>query len=377
MSDQRPALAWRILVFLIISGLVAGAGQWFWRQSRKPAFTPVAGAAGKREALVATAKVERSDFALDLTAVGTVSADESANISPNVTETVTALFFEDGQRVKKGDLLVELSAAEEQAALAGAQSQLAEHQREIERLKGLVKDGAAPEARLEERKTLEELARQTIREAEARLADRRITAPFDGWLGLRRISVGALVTPGTVIVSLDKIDVVKIDFGVPETYMSLIKPGTEIEARAETAKERVFKGKLATFDSRIDPVTRSVAARAEVANADLALKPGMLVMVSLKVEPRLSLSVPERALVPVGAKSFVFTIVDDKAKRVEVTTGRRKPGSVEVLSGVAEGQVIVAEGLVGLLDGMAVKVTGEFAGPVKPFNPEAMSNSAK
>lgn len=372
MSESRPAPWVRSFVFLFISAAVLACGWIFWQQQQNQ---PAQKAAPKVKgaAMVLTTEVERSDFALDLLAVGTVAADESIDLSTNVTETVTALHFEDGQKVKKGDLLVELSAAEEQAALSAAKSQLTEHEREISRLQGLVKEGAAPEARLEERRTLAEVARQNIVEAEARLSDRRIVAPFDGWLGLRRISVGALVSPGTVIVSLDKIDVVKIDFNVPETYLGMIKAGTEIETRAEMATERVFTGKVAQLDSRIDPITRSMAARAVVSNQDLTLKPGMLVMVTMHVQPRLSLSIPECALVPTGSKAFVFTLADGKAKRVEVKPGRRKPGYVEIMSGLKQGEVIVAEGLVGLQDGMAVKVAGSFTKPAAAFNPEALS----
>lgn len=376
MSENRPAPLVRFIVFVIISGAVA-AGAWvFWQQQQKKAVVAPATTARARGAQVVTsAKVIRSDYTLDLLAIGTVAADESIDLSANVTETVTALHFEDGQQVKKGALLVELSSSEEEAAISAARSQLTEHEREITRLQSLVKDGAAPEARLEERRTLADVAKQNILEAEARLTDRRIVAPFDGWLGLRRISVGALVSPGTVIVALDKIDRVKIDFSVPETYLALIKPGATIEAHTQGTKDRLFKGTLTQLDSRIDPVTRSVAARAVTPNPELLLKPGMLVTATLRVEPRLSLSIPERALVPIGSKAFVFVISEEKARRVEVTTGRRKPGYVEVLSGVSENQLIVADGLVGLQDGMAVKVTGEFAGPVKAFDPEAMAGS--
>lgn len=375
MSESRPAPWLRSLVFILISAAVIAGGWLFWlKQKSAPSLAAVVKAKGA--AMVITTQVERSDYALDLLAIGTVAADESIDLSTNVTETVTALHFEDGQRVKRGDLLVELSAGEEQAALSAARSQLTEHEREITRLQGLVKDGAAPEARLEERRTLAEVARQKIIEAEARLADRRIVAPFDGWLGLRRISVGALVSPGTVIVSLDKIDVVKIDFNVPETYLGMIKAGTEIDTRAEMARERVFKGKVAQLDSRIDPITRSMAARALVSNDDLTLKPGMLVMVTMHVQPRLSLSIPECALVPTGSKAFVFTLIEGKAKRVEVKTGRRKPGYVEIMTGLKEGQLIVAEGLVGLQDGMAVKVAGQFTKPATAFNPETLSSQA-
>lgn len=376
MPESRPAPWLRLLVFLVISIAVAGGGLLFFRRQEAAKSAPAAAPKARGTQVVTTARVTKSDYALDLLAIGTVAADESIDLSSNVTEAVTALHFEDGRQVRKGALLVELSAAEEEAALSAAKSQLAEHDREIARLQSLVKDGAAPEARLEERRTLAEVARQNIREAEARLADRRILAPFDGWLGLRRISVGALVSPGVVIVSLDKIDRVKIDFGVPETYLGLVKPGAEIEARTQGAEDRIFKGTLTQLDSRIDPVTRSVAARALVPNPDLLLKPGMLVMATLRVQPRVSPSIPERSLVPVGSKSFVFVLDQDRAKRVEITLGRRKPGFIEVLSGLKEGQIIIADGLVGLQDGMAVKVTGEFKGPVKAFNPESLSSTA-
>lgn len=364
----RPHAAVRILVFLAISGLVAGGGWLFWK---KQTTAPAAKAASVKGAnSVTTAIVKSDNYATDIEAIGTVLADESTSIMPNVTETVTALHFDDGQHVKKGDLLATLSDAEEQAQLASAKSSLAEEEREITRLTGLVKDGAAPEAKLQERQTMAEVARQKIREADAKLADRRIVAPFDGVLGLRRISVGALVSPTTVIATLDKIDVVKIDFSVPETALPHLKMGTEINAHAAGAREKAYTGKLSQIDSRIDPVTRSVSARAEVPNSGHELKPGMLVNVRLAMEPRLSLSIPERSLVPVGSRAFVFMIEGGKAKRTEVKIGRRKPGYVEIISGVSNGQTVIADGLVGLQDGMAVKVTGEFAGPVKAFNPE-------
>jgi len=369
MSETRPHALLRSLIFLLVTSVVVGAG-WWLLQRKKTAGAAKPAAAAKGAALVTTTKIIKENYVLDLDAIGTVRAFESTDISPNVTEAVTALHFEDGDFVKKGTLLAELSAAEEQAMLASAKATLAEEEREIERLKNLVKDGAAPEARLAERRTLADIAKQKILEAEAKLADRQVLAPFDGWVGLRRISVGALVSPGTVIATLDKVDVVKIDFNVPETYLDSVQSGLPIVARAAALSSKDFQGKVSQLDSRIDPVTRSVAARAEVPNPDLLLKPGMLVMVKLSLAPRDSLSMPERALVPIGAKKYVFTPVDDKARQVEVTTGRRKPGFVEVLSGLKEGQTIITDGLVGLQNGAAVKVTAEFKAPAAAFNPE-------
>lgn len=370
---ERPSLWHRTLMFLLVLGGVVAGGWWVWSRSQAPA--EAKNAAAKAAALVLVAKVNRENYALDLDAIGTVRAYESTDISTHVTETVTELFFNDGDFVRKGTLLATLSDSEEQAMLASAKASLDEENREIARLKKLVQDGAAPEARLAERHTLADIAKQRIFEAEAKLKDRRIVAPFDGWLGLRRISVGALVTPGTIISSLDKMDVVKIDFSVPETYLANVKPGTQITARAVAAEGHSFQGKVSHLDSRIDPVTRSIAARAEVPNPDLLLKPGMLAMVRMAVEPKFSLSIPERALVPVGAKAYVFAVEQDKARRVQVTTGRRKPGYVEVLAGLKEGQVIIADGLVGLQDGNAVKVGGDYGGPVKAFNPEQQATA--
>lgn len=368
MSESRPHALLRSLIFLLVTSAVVGAGWWLLQ--REQAAGAAKPAAAKGAVLISTTKITRENYVLDLDAIGTVRAFESTDISPNVTEAVTALHFEDGDFVKKGALLAELSAAEERAMLASAQATLAEEQREIERLQNLVKDGAAPEARLAERRTLADIAKQKILEAEAKLADRRVLAPFDGWVGLRRISVGALVSPGTVIATLDKVDVVKIDFNVPETHLDSVQAGLPIVARAAALGSKDFQGKVSQLDSRIDPVTRSVAARAEVPNPDLLLKPGMLVMVKLSLAPRESLSMPERALVPVGAKKYVFTPVDGKARQVEVTTGRRKPGFVEILSGLKEGQTIITDGLVGLQNGSLVKVTAEFKEPAAAFNPE-------
>lgn len=373
MSEPKTSALSRFLVFLLVTGVVAAMGWWYWQGQQAKKAAGGAAPPTKGAALVITTKVGKENFAVDLDAIGTVRAFESTDISPNVTEVITALHFEDGDFVKKGTLLAELSHAEETAMYESARASLAEQDREITRLEGLVKQGAAPEARLEERRTQADIAKQQIREAEAKLADRQIVAPFDGWMGLRRISVGALVSPGTVIATLDKVDVVKIDFSIPETFLAQAKPGVGIETHADALGDAKFPGKIAQVDSRIDPLTRSVAARAEVPNPKLLLRPGMLVMVKMALEPRMSLSIPERALVPVGSKKFVFAVADGKAKRVEVETGIRKPGVVELTRGLKEGETIITDGLVGLQDGAVVKVSGEYKSPSAAYNPEVGS----
>lgn len=368
-SSSAPSPWTRFFVFVFVLGAVVAGGWWVWKKQT----ATDGGAPAKRgggAAQVLTTKVGKDNYVLDIVAVGTVRAFESIDISANVTETLTSLHFEDGDYVEDGALLATLSDAEEQAMLASAQASFSEEKREIDRLLSLVKDGAVPQARLEERRTQEEIAKQKIREAEAKLADRQILAPFDGWLGLRRISVGALVSPGTVIASLDKIDVVKIDFSLPETVLGQVKPGARIQTRADGSGDALFEGTISQIDSRVDPVTRSVAARAEIANPELLLRAGMLVTVKIGLAPSESLSIPERALIPIGTKQFVFTISDGTAKRIEIQIGRRKPGFVEVIGGLKEGQTIITDGLVGLQDGAPVQETGSFKAPVEAFNPE-------
>ncbi|MCB1224199.1 MAG: efflux RND transporter periplasmic adaptor subunit [Verrucomicrobiales bacterium] len=370
-SPARPSILLRLLVFALVCAAVGAAGWWFWQKQSAPASKgPSRKATGPKA--VKVAQVTPQNFAVEVTAIGSVRALESTDISANVTETLVSLNFDDGDHVEKGALLAQLSDAEEQAQLSSARAALAEQEREVTRLSGLVKDGAAPAAQLAERETLAELARERIRVVEAQLEDRRIVAPFEGWVGLRRISPGALVSPGTVITSLDQIDTVRIDFNLPETVLRAVKPGTPLSARADAAGTERFTGTLSHLDSRVDAITRSVAARAELPNPDHALLPGMLVTVSVPVAPNAAPALPERAIVPIGTKSYVFTInpTDQAARRLEVRTGRRKPGFVEVLDGVKAGEEVITDGLVGLQPGAIVRVEGRFEKPAPAFNPE-------
>lgn len=328
-------------------------------------------------ARVVVFEVENREFRDVIEALGTVRAAESIEISAKVTETVEELLFEDGQKVEAGQLLVRLSSQEVLAALEAARANLAEQEREMARLQKLVESGAAPVARLEERGTLAELARRRIQESEARLADRRIEAPFSGLLGLRRISPGALVSPGTVLATLDKIDTVRLDFQVPEVFLADLRPGLKIEAKSPAWPERVFAGQVSQIDSRVDPVTRAVTVRADLPNEDLALRSGMLMTTTVGRRPRQAPAVPERALIPLNRRQFVF-VVDESGgsvRQVEIETGARQPGFVEVASGLQPGVKVVTDGFMGLKDGDPVTVAGTFAAPSAPYNPRTAAGA--
>lgn len=334
---------------------------------------PSTGPASAPAAKVKTTPVTTRLFSDQVEALGTVRAQEAIDLSANVTDRVAEVAFEDGDQVKKGDLLLRLEDAEEIAMLEGAKAGLAEQEREIKRLQSLVAEGAVSEVRLEEYRTQREVARQRVEEAQAQIADRRITAPFDGVLGFRRVSVGALVGPGDLIATLDVLDPVKLDFAVPETFLNDLKPGQEISALTEAYPDESFTGIVTQIDTRVNLVTRSITVRAEIPNPGHRLRPGMLMTTTLSKNPLESLSIPERALVSVQANHFAFVVEDGNARRATVTIGRRVPGYVEITAGLEAGETVITDGLLGLTDGAAVEVIGEFDSPAEPYSPSGVS----
>ncbi len=231
-------------------------------------------------------------------AIGTARANKSLDITAKMTETVRSINFTEGATVEAGAVLVELAST-------------------------------------------------TLR------------APFSGVLGLRAVSPGELVNPGDKIVTLDDISIVKVDFSVPETYLSTLAKGQEIVAKTAAYPDRTFTGIVRTIDTRVDPVTRAIVVRAEIPNESGLLRPGMLMTVELIKNRRHSIALPEETLVPMGERQFVFIVKDGKAEQRWVEIGSRRPGEVEISSGIAEGEVVVREGTNRLSPGAPVRVVSE------------------
>ena len=365
----------QLLVALLSLAVIAGVGWIVWRtQQARQAAAAMSGAGAAKPALVVIYRLDEREFSDRVEAIGTLHAMESADISANVTETVTELTFEDGQRIRAGEVLARLDSGEEEAMLEAAKAELAEQEREIKRLADLVKQGAAPAVRLEERETAAEVAKRRLEEIHAKLADRKITAPFDVIVGLRRISVGALVSPGTVIATLDQISTMKLDFAVPETFLPDLKPGLAIAAKSNAFPGRDFRGNVSQIDSRIDPVTRAITVRAEIPNEDGSLRPGMLMTTVLNRNPRKAPAVPERAIIPLGRESFVFVLRrsesgDPTAERVPIKVGSRLPGFVEAVEGLKAGDEVITDGYIGLVTGAPVTIGGNYEGAAPAYNP--------
>jgi membrane fusion protein (multidrug efflux system) len=294
-------------------------------------------------------------------ALGTLRANESVTVTSKVTEIVSQIHFTDGQRVKAGDVLAEMTSSAERAQLEEAEATEREAREQLERIEPLVRSGATTPATLAERRRDYETARARTQAARARLSDRVIMAPFDGVTGLRRISVGALVEPGTVITTIEDDSVMKLDFTVPSMFMTAVRSGAPVEAMAAEMGDRIFRGTVTAIDNRIDPDTRSITIRAEIPNPEGLLTAGLLMTVEILNNERSTVVVPEQAIVARASQFFVYVVDPDQpepvAEQREVTLGARRVGEVEIVSGLSAGEAIITHGTLRVRDGQRVSIT--------------------
>ncbi|MDX2142646.1 MAG: efflux RND transporter periplasmic adaptor subunit [Rhodospirillaceae bacterium] len=315
---------------------------------------------GGRPMPVVVARVTEEMFGERVEAIGTTFANESITVSAKVTGIIRKVDFDDGQYVEKGTEIVAIDAGEADARLNVELANLDEQRKELDRIQGLAKSNNVSQSRLDQQISALRKAEANVAAARARVADYRIDAPFAGVLGTRKVSVGALVSPGTVITTLDDISTIKLDFAVPENFLATLRPGLAIEATTTAYDNEVFKGEVVSVDSRVDVATRSVGIRAAIPNPNARLKPGMLMVVDLIKDNRLSLMIPEQAILPENTKTYVFVVgADNTAERVEVTTGRRRYGEVEILDGVAAGDLVIVEGTMDLRPRSKVEILNQ------------------
>lgn len=304
--------------------------------------------------------VRTQSFANRVEAIGTLEPNERADLTLSASDRVTAVYFEDGDRVKAGKTLVSLAQREQSALVEAAEADLAQANQELARLEPLAAQGAVSKAELDVARRNANSAAAQVRAVQSRQRDRVLVAPFDGVLGFRQVSVGSFVRPGDVVATLVDDSVMRLDFAVPSTFLTSLKPGLEIEARSNDLPGRTFKGTVSSINNLIDPVTRSVRVRAMIPNEDGILKAGMFVGVTLLAQPRNALSVPEVALQPLGPDTFIWTVSDGAGgpvvNRVKISVGLRQSGRVEVLSGLTAGQKVVTEGALRLREGATVVV---------------------
>lgn len=316
-------------------------------------------------------------------AVGTVRAFESVTVTVKGTGIVQEISFQEGQKVRAGDVLLRLDSDERRADIeqARAETRRAAAQRDelrvrLERAMTLRRSGAGTEAQVEDLsaqvKTLESAiasAEARRKAAEARLEDLFVRAPFDGRLGMRAVSLGAYVAPGTRITTLDDLSRVRLDFAVPENLLAQLRPGQPVRAVSAAFAQRTFDGKVSMIDPRVDPVTRSVRLTAEFPNPDEALKPGMFLSVVLEVTVKEdAVVVPEEAIVGEGLRHLLYVVKDNTIERRVVRIGQRQGGRIEIADGVKPGETIVVRGVQRVRPGLAVEP--------KPISAEAPAAQA-
>ncbi len=291
--------------------------------------------------------------------VGTLRADEAIVVRPEIAGRVVKIHFTEGQRVKAGAVLFSLDSSVQRAALREAQANLENARRSATRSEELSKGDLISRSELENAQAQLSVAEARVASARAQLDKTSLIAPFDGVVGLREVSVGAYVNFGLALVNLVRLDPMEVDFSLPESDLGLVKAGQPITVTVDALRGETFKGEVTAIDPMMDITSRSAKLRAQIDNDDYKLRPGLFARIVLGTDSdATALLVPEQALLQQGETRFVYTIVDGKAKRTEVKTGKRVPGKLEIVQGLKAGdQVITAgQGKPMMNDGMPVVV---------------------
>ncbi len=319
---------------------------------------------GRRRSEIPAVKVQpvsTSTIQARVEGIGTGLAKESVDITANATELVVGIYFNDGQAVSKGQRLVQLRDDQYQAELQQTRINLAEQERELNRITPLYHARITSQKDYDAAKTAVSRAKTAVGIVEYQIGNRRISAPFSGKLGMRNVSIGDLVSPGTKITTLDDISEIKVDFRVPEKYYPEIRSGQKVGVQTASFPNRIFSGSITAVSPRIDPVTRSAEVRATVPNPEGKLAPGMLFVVTLELGAHTSINVPEQALMSLGEiqYAFVYKPGQKRVERREIKLGQRSRGQAEIRSGLKIGELLVVDGVLKLVDGAAVQVISD------------------
>ncbi|MBA1146305.1 efflux RND transporter periplasmic adaptor subunit [Ectothiorhodospiraceae bacterium WFHF3C12] len=311
---------------------------------------------------VSAAEVEQTQWLPRVSAVGSVIAINGVDVTTEVAGIVSEIAFESGQAVEAGDLLVQLEDSVDQAALEGLVADRKLAQVEFERSENLLPRRAVSQSQFDEAKARYESAQARVAEQRARIQKKSIEAPFDGVLGLKRVDLGEYLSPGNLIVELQMLDPIHVEFTLPERRYDQVSTGQPVEVRVAAFKDRVFEGEVTAIDTSVNAPTRSFTVRATVPNAERRLRPGMFAEVAvLERQARTVVTVPRTAISYNTYGDFVYRINegdDEKltVQRVPVQAGGTREGHVEILEGLEPGERVVSAGLVKLRNGQPVQI---------------------
>lgn len=278
-------------------------------------------------------------------AVGTLISDESVTLSPEIAGRVGEIVFKEGENVTAGQSLVKLDSSVYLAELAAARASYDLSIANYNRAERLFKTGSGTERARDETLSAMNADKARLDLAQARLDKMDIKAPFDGVAGLRAVSVGDYVTPGQTLTNIEKIDVLKVDFRIPEVHLGALRPSQKISVRVDAFPGQSFDGEVFAINPKIDESGRSIILRARLDNDTMTLRPGLFARVNLIVDSRDdAILIPEQALWPQGNTQAVYTVIDNKPVLVTVQTGLRRDGMVEIISGLNADDVVVTAG---------------------------------
>lgn len=293
--------------------------------------------------------------------VGTLAADEAVEIKNEIAGVIEQIGFDEGQAVKKGQMLFMIDAGKLNASLAQAEANFGLAQTTFDRLSSLIKANAISQQEYDQAKSDLESKKAEVELIKAQLKETVISASFDGVSGERRASIGQFVNTGTLLTNLISQDPMKAEFRLPERFLGQLKVGQTIEMTVAAYPDDVFTGEVYFIDPQVEEQTRTALIKAKIPNPDGKLRRGMFANLNLIVSIRSqALTVPETALIPRGEDVFVFVIdQESKAQIKPVKVGVRLAGKVEIIEGLNAGESVIVEGYQKVGPGSPVKPKGK------------------
>lgn len=308
---------------------------------------------------VETTEVVARNLEQSFRAVGTLIADASATLRAEIAGQVVGIHFEEGQALRKGDPLYAFEATVLEAQVNEARANAARSEAALKRAEELYNKKLISADDYDSARANYDVDAARLRSSRAILSKMVIRAPFDGFVGIRRINIGDYATVGQELVDVVKLDPLRVNFSLPETLLAKVRPGLPVEVTTDAYPNQSFGGTITAVAPKADVAGHSIEVRANLPNAELRLRPGLFVRVLVSLGDRANaIVIPEEAIWPVGQDKTVYVVVDGKAQQRVVTIGTRQPGFVEILSGLEEGEVVVTAGQMKLHDGAAVQSVG-------------------
>jgi membrane fusion protein, multidrug efflux system len=355
------------VISVVLLSIAVGGGYWLGQKgtTNVAAAPKAAGSAGAPSGAasagvsIEATKVAKASMPQGITAVGSLRSDESITLRPEVAGRISAISFREGERVAKGAPLVRLDPSVTEAEAQQARANLTLAKAKYTRAVDLEKKGFISGQARDEAENNLRVSEAIVAVAEAKLSKLTITAPFSGIIGLRSVSVGDYVKEGADMVNLEAVDTLKVDFRVPEIYLSQVRVGQTLQLTLDAMPGKNYEGTVFAINPLIDAAGRSVVIRAQVRNQGTVLRPGMFTRVRLlTADAQDTLAVPEQAIVPQGDEWYVYRVVDGKAQRTKVEIGQRRDGKTEIVRGLQDGDMVVTAGQLKLRDGVQVQIAG-------------------